>query len=43
MIGMYPHTAFKKADEGAWGAQSVKRLTLGFRSGHDLLVHGIEP
>ena len=23
--------------------QSVKHLTLGFVSGHDLLVHGIEP
>ena len=28
---------------GAWVAQSVARLTLGFRSGHDLMVHGIEP
>ena len=24
-------------------AQSVKRLTLGFGSGHDLMVGGIEP
>ena len=24
-------------------AQSVKRLTLGFSSGHDLTVHGFEP
>ena len=28
---------------GAWLAQSVKRLTLDFSSGHDLMVHGIEP
>lgn len=28
---------------GAWMAQSVKRPTLGFRSGHDLEVHGIKP
>ena len=27
----------------AWGAQSVKRLTLGFGSGHDLTVCGFEP
>ena len=24
-------------------AQSVKHLTLGFRSGHDLMVHEFEP
>ena len=29
--------------EGSWVAQSVKRLTLGFSSGHDLTVHGLEP
>ena len=28
---------------GAWVAQSVKRLTLGFGSGHDLRVRGFEP
>ena len=28
---------------GAWEAQLVKRLTLGFSSGHDLTVRGIEP
>ena len=28
---------------GAWVAQSVKRLTLGFGSGHDLTVCGVEP
>ena len=27
---------------GAWVAQPVKRLTLDFGSGHDLMVHGIE-
>ena len=31
------------ANRGAWGAQSVKRLTLYFGSGHDLTVHGFEP
>ena len=28
---------------GAWVAQSVKRLTLDFGSGHDLVAHGFEP
>ena len=28
---------------GAWVAQSVKHLTLGFGSGHDLTVCGFEP
>ena len=28
---------------GTWGAQAVKRLTLEFGSGHDLMVLGIEP
>ena len=28
---------------GNWVAQSVKRLTLGFGSGHDLTVHEFEP
>ena len=27
----------------AWVAQSVKRSTLGFGSGHDLTVHGFDP
>ena len=31
------------AVEGCLGAQSVKHLTLGFGSGHDLTVHGIKP
>ena len=31
------------SERGAWGAQSVKRLTLDFSSGHDLMVCGIEP
>ena len=26
-----------------WEAQSVKHLTLGVGSGHDLMVRGIEP
>ena len=28
---------------GTWGAQSVKLLTLGFSSGHDLVVLEIKP
>ena len=28
-------------DRGAWVAPSVKRLTLDFGSGHDLMAHGI--
>ena len=28
---------------GAWVAQSVEDLTLGFGTDHDLTVHGIEP
>ena len=28
---------------GAWVAQSIERLTLGFGSGHDLIVHGSGP
>ena len=28
---------------GTWVAQSIKCLTLGFSSGHDLTVHKIEP
>ena len=27
---------------GTWVAQSVKQLTLGFSSAHNLLVHGIK-
>ena len=34
---------FERVTEGTWVAQSVKRLTLGFRSRHDLLVHGFKP
>ena len=33
----------KMNDCGAWVAQSVKRLTLGFGSGYDLVVCGFEP
>ena len=29
--------------EGIWLAQSVGHLSLGFSSGHDLLVCGFEP
>ena len=37
-------TCFKKhKGRGAWVAQSVKCLTLGFSSGHDLRVFGIGP
>ena len=28
---------------GAWVAQSVEHLTLGFNSGHDVTVHKFEP
>ena len=28
---------------GTWVAQSVKHLTLGFCSGHDLMVHEFKP
>ena len=28
---------------GAWVAQSVRHLALDFGSGHDLMVHEIEP
>ena len=28
---------------GIWVAQSLKHMTLGFSSGHDLTVRGIEP
>ena len=30
-------------ERGAWVAQSVKRPTLGFHSGHDLTVHEFQP
>ena len=30
-------------DRGTWMAQSVELLTLGFGSGHDLMVREIEP
>ena len=29
-------------NRGAWAAQSVERLTLGFSSGHDCTVPGID-
>ena len=33
----------QKTQGGAWVAQLVKRLMLGFGSGHDLTVHEFEP
>ena len=33
----------KYSMRGAWVAQLVKCPTLGFSSGHDLSVHGLEP
>ena len=41
-VGCLTHTV-EKVPWGAWVAQSVKHLTLGFSSGHDLMVHGIKP
>ena len=32
-----------KLHQGAWVVQSVKCLTLGRGSGHDLTIHGFEP
>ena len=29
--------------QGDWTAQSIKRLTLGYGSGHDLMVHEFKP
>ena len=37
-----PVMCSKHTFQGAWEAQSVKRLTLGFGPGHDLTVHGFE-
>ena len=33
----------RNTQRGAWVAQSVKHLTLGFSSGHDLAVCEFEP
>ena len=33
----------QKWARGTWVAQSLKRPTLGFRSGRDLMVHEFEP
>ena len=33
----------RKKERGTWVAQSVKRPTLGFSSGHDLTVYEFEP
>ena len=41
-----PYSAILKTNTwvwGAWVAQSVERLTLGFSSGHDLTVYELEP
>ena len=38
VIRLYPHLQMGKL-RGAWVAQSVQRLTLGFGSGGDLRVH----
>ena len=38
------HLGFKRQEKkGAWVAESVRRLTLDFGSGHDLTVRGTEP
>ena len=37
------HYPKKNKFQGAWVVQLVKHLTLGFSSGHDLKVCGIEP
>ena len=34
---------FKREVRGIWVAQSVKLLTLGFSSGHDLMIGGVKP
>ena len=34
---------FKRLWRGAWVAQLGQRLTLGFSSGHDLVVYEFEP
>ena len=34
---------FRKRNWGAWVAQSVKHLALGFGSGHGLNVHEFKP
>ena len=40
MEGLNKNTYVKKDDmRGDWLTQSVKHLTLGFSSGHDLTVH----
>ena len=33
----------KARSRGNWVAQSVDNPTVGFSSGHDLMVHGFEP
>ena len=36
-------TLLEGKGRGAWVAQSVEHLTLGFGSGHDFTVRGFEP
>ena len=38
-----PGVYLLKENGGTWVAQWVKHPTLDFSSGHDLVVHGIEP
>ena len=40
---MCPHLLKDLIFKGAWVAQSVKRPTLGFGSGHDLMVREFKP
>ena len=41
---VFDHTDLKiSPNQGAWVAQSVKHLTLGFSSGHDLMDCEFEP
>ena len=46
IIGNDKLNKFKKMkheQQGAWVVQSIKYLTLGFGSGHDLMVLGLSP
>ena len=38
IVGSNTNSSQKIKNRGAWVAQSVTRLTLGFGSGHDLMV-----
>ena len=39
----FARAAVDRVPWGTWVAQSVKHWTFGFGSGHDLMVHEIEP